>query len=80
MVIHKEMLQLFKAGTFDVAHLEPWRREFAKTQESSGSYPSRRPKAKNLRLQHLSRFVMLSGLPRQNLKLEPALLQVLHAN
>ena len=33
MVIHKEMLQLFEAGTFDVAHLEPWLREFAINQE-----------------------------------------------
>ncbi len=33
MVIHKEMLQLFEDGTFDIAHLEPWLREFAMTQE-----------------------------------------------
>lgn len=33
MVIYKEMLQLFEAGTFDIAHLEPWLREFAMTQE-----------------------------------------------
>jgi death-on-curing protein len=33
MVIHKEMLQLFEAGTFDIAHLEPWLRAFATTQE-----------------------------------------------
>ena len=33
MVIHTEMLQLFEAGTFDIAHLEPWLREFAITQE-----------------------------------------------
>ena len=33
MVIHKEMLQLFEAGTFDIAHLEPWLREFAIAQE-----------------------------------------------
>ena len=33
MDIHKEMLQLFEAGTFDIAHLEPWLREFAMTQE-----------------------------------------------
>ena len=33
MVIHKEMLQLFEAGTFDIVHLEPWLREFAMTQE-----------------------------------------------
>lgn len=28
-VIHKEMLQLFESGTFDIAHIEPWLREFA---------------------------------------------------
>jgi death-on-curing protein len=33
MVIHQEMLQLFEAGTFDIARLEPWLREFAMTQE-----------------------------------------------
>jgi death-on-curing protein len=33
IVIHKEMLQLFEAGTFDIAHIEPWLREFAMTQE-----------------------------------------------
>ena len=33
MVIHKEMLKLFEAGTFDIAHIEPWLREFAMTQE-----------------------------------------------
>ena len=65
MVIHKEKLQLFEAGNFDIAHLEPWLREFAITRVSSGSYPSRRPKSKNLRFQHLRRFVMLSGLARQ---------------
>ena len=72
MVIHKEKLQLFEAGNFDIAHLEPWLREFAITRVSTGSYPSRRPKSKNLRFQHLRRFVMLSVLPRQDLKLEPA--------
>jgi death-on-curing protein len=34
MVIHKEMLQLFEAGTFNIAHLEPWLRGFAVAQES----------------------------------------------
>lgn len=33
MVIHKEMLQLFESRTFDIAHLEPWLRAFATTQE-----------------------------------------------
>ena len=31
IAIHKEMLQLFEAGTFDIAHLGPWLREFAIT-------------------------------------------------
>ena len=33
MVIHAEMLEMLEAGTFDIAHLEPWLREFAMTQE-----------------------------------------------
>jgi death-on-curing protein len=33
MVIHTEMLEMLEAGTFDIAHLEPWLREFAVTQE-----------------------------------------------
>jgi death-on-curing protein len=33
MVIHTEMLKMLEAGTFDIAHLEPWLREFAMTQE-----------------------------------------------
>ena len=33
LVIHVEMLQMFEAGTFDIAHLEPWLRGFAVTQE-----------------------------------------------
>jgi death-on-curing protein len=33
MVIHTEMLEMLEAGTFDIAHLEPWLREFAMTQE-----------------------------------------------
>ena len=33
MVIHTEMLGMLEAGTFDIAHLEPWLREFAMTQE-----------------------------------------------
>ena len=76
MVIHKEKLQLFEAGNFDIAHLEPWLREFAITRVSTGSYPSRRPKSKNLRFQHLRRFVMLSVLPRQNLSFEPAMQRI----
>lgn len=27
--IHKEMMQMFEAGTFDIAHIDPWLREFA---------------------------------------------------
>ena len=33
MVIHTEMLDMLEAGTFDIAHLEPWLREFAMPQE-----------------------------------------------
>lgn len=33
MVIHVEMLQMFEAGTFNIAHLEPWLRGFAVAQE-----------------------------------------------
>ena len=33
LVIHVEMLQMFEAGKFNVAHLEPWLRGFAVTQE-----------------------------------------------
>ncbi len=29
MQIHAEMIPMFEAGTFDIAHLEPWLREFA---------------------------------------------------
>jgi death-on-curing protein len=33
MVIHTEMLEMLEAGTFDIAHLEPWLRAFAMAQE-----------------------------------------------
>jgi death-on-curing protein len=33
MVSHTEMQEMLEAGTFDIAHLEPWLREFAMTQE-----------------------------------------------
>jgi death on curing protein len=29
MQIHAEMMQMFEAGTFDIAHLDPWLRGFA---------------------------------------------------
>ncbi len=29
MQIHAEMIQMFEAGTFDIAHLDPWLRAFA---------------------------------------------------
>lgn len=29
MQIHAEMMKMFESGTFDIAHLEPWLREFA---------------------------------------------------
>lgn len=31
MQIHAELIQMFEAGTFDVAHLDPWLRSFAST-------------------------------------------------
>jgi len=30
--IYAEMMQMFEAGTFDIAHLDPWLREFAKAE------------------------------------------------
>ena len=33
LVIHEEMLQMFEAGTFNIAHIEPWLRGFAVAQE-----------------------------------------------
>lgn len=32
MKIHAEMIQMFEAGTFNIAHLEPWLRSFAQTE------------------------------------------------
>ena len=29
MRIHAEMMEMFETGTFDIAHLDPWLREFA---------------------------------------------------
>jgi len=29
-LIHAEMIGMFEAGTFDIAHLDPWLREFAR--------------------------------------------------
>lgn len=29
MQIHAEMIRMFEAGTFDIAHLDPWLRSFA---------------------------------------------------
>ena len=34
MQIHAEMMQMFESGTFDIAHLEPWLRGFAKSEGS----------------------------------------------
>jgi len=45
-------------------------------RSDGGSNPSRRPKSKILRFQHLRRFVMLSALPRQNLSFEPAMQRI----
>jgi death-on-curing protein len=33
MQIHAEMIQMFETGTFDIAHLEPWLRAFARPDE-----------------------------------------------
>ncbi|MEO0316224.1 MAG: hypothetical protein RI928_2680 [Pseudomonadota bacterium] len=32
MDIHREMLQMFESGTFDLAHIDPWLRQFAEEQ------------------------------------------------
>ena len=40
----------------------------------AGPYPSRRPKAKNLRLQHLRQFVMRSMLPRHRSSIKESLI------
>lgn len=32
MKIHAEMIQMFEAGTFNIAHLEPWLRSFAQRE------------------------------------------------
>lgn len=34
MQIHAEMMQMFEAGTFDIAHLDPWLRAFAEVQKA----------------------------------------------
>ena len=31
--IHAEMIEMLEAGTFDIAHLEPWLRDFASAAE-----------------------------------------------
>ncbi len=33
MKIHAEMIQMFETGTFNIAHLEPWLRSFAQTED-----------------------------------------------
>ena len=33
MQIHAEMMQMFESGTFDIAHLDPWLRAFARAEE-----------------------------------------------
>lgn len=33
LLIHAEMIQMFESGTFDMAHVEPWLREFAIASE-----------------------------------------------
>jgi len=32
--IHAQMLRMFETGTFDIAHLEPWLRDFASPREA----------------------------------------------
>ena len=32
MQIHAEMIEMFETGTFDIAHLDPWLRGFAKIE------------------------------------------------
>jgi death on curing protein len=34
MQIHAEMIQILEAGTFDIAHLDPWLRAFAQNSQS----------------------------------------------
>lgn len=34
MQIHAEMIQMFETGTFNIAHLEPWLRAFARTERA----------------------------------------------
>ncbi|MBR9909674.1 MAG: type II toxin-antitoxin system death-on-curing family toxin [Gammaproteobacteria bacterium] len=33
MLIHTEVMHMFETGTFDIAHLEPWLRAFASSDE-----------------------------------------------
>jgi len=33
MKIHAEMIQMFETGTFSIAHLEPWLKSFAQTED-----------------------------------------------
>jgi len=33
MKIHAEMIQIFETGTFNIAHLEPWLRSFAQSED-----------------------------------------------
>jgi death on curing protein len=33
--IYREMMQMFERGTFDIAHLEPWLRGFARAKSAS---------------------------------------------
>lgn len=35
MQIHAEMIQMFEAGKFDIAHLDPWLRGFAEDERAS---------------------------------------------
>jgi len=33
--VYGEMIQMFEAGSFDMAHLEPWLRDFAMDKQQS---------------------------------------------
>jgi death-on-curing protein len=33
MLIHKDMMEMFEQGSFDVRHIEPWLRGFVRRDE-----------------------------------------------
>jgi death on curing protein len=42
MRIHAEMMQMFETGTFDIAHVDPWLREFVMSADRRGREATRR--------------------------------------